>query len=121
MTDKPADTPVDTSTDIVYVPFALISNDDYVPEKGESYNMFSKRVHDTIINIAQNTDAKTIGISTHGGVIKTIIKQFTDFKYPRGGIPNAEYIKIQWDGSKFTLPEPPDWLLKQSDSYMGEY
>ena len=121
LTDKPADTPVDTSTDIVYVPFALISNDDYVPENGESYNMFSKRVHDTIINIAQNTDAKTIGISTHGGVIKTIIKQFTDFKYPRGGIPNAEYIKIQWDGCKFRLPEPPDWLLKQSDSYMGGY
>ena len=85
LTDKPADTPVDTSTDIVYIPLELISNDDYVPENGESYNMFAGRIHDTIIKLAKNTNAKNVGISTHGGVIKTIIKQFTDMKYPRGG------------------------------------
>lgn len=121
LTDKPVDTPVDVSTDIVYVPFTLISNDDYVPENGESFNMFSKRVHNTVMNMTKNTESKTIAVSTHGGVIKTIIKQFTGFKYPRGGIPNAEYIKMQWDGNNFTLLEPPDWLITQSDSYTGGY
>ena len=121
LTDNPADTPLDLSNDIVYVPKALISDDDYVPPNGESHNMFSKRVCDTMIKIAKNTNAETIGISTHGGVIKSLIKKFTDFKYPRSGVPNAEYIKMKWDGQTFTLPEPPIWLLMQSNSYTGGY
>ena len=112
--DAPVDTTVyahaDTCTD-VYIPIALVSNDDWAPQNGESYNMFSKRVYDTIIKITQNTDAKAIGIATHGGVIKAIIKQFTDLEYPRDGIPNGEYMKMQWNGKKFILVQTPSWLL----------
>lgn len=111
VTDEPADTPINTDSDVVNVPLALISDDNYRPQGGESYNMFAKRVCDTMTEIANTTNSENIAISTHGGVIKVLIKKFTNLKWPRSGIPNAEHIKMQWDGKKFILPEPPDWLL----------
>lgn len=110
LTDAPANTPIDMSSDIIYVPFALISNDDYVPPKGESYNMFTKRVCDTITNIANNTDAETIAIATHGGVAKVFVKSFTDAYWPHSGMPNAGFLKFEYDGKTFTLVDKPDWL-----------
>ncbi len=86
LTDNPADTPIDMSGDIIYAPFALLSNDDYVPPNGESYNMFIARVRKVILDIVKNSDANTIAIATHTGVAKNIIKQFTDVKWPRGGM-----------------------------------
>ena len=122
LTDAPADTPIDMSTDIVNMPSALLANDDYLPQGGESYNMFKQRVCDTIANIMKNTDAKTIGISTHGGVIKILIKQFTDLDWPRAGIPNAEYLKMQWDGEKLIVPEPrPYWLSPINNMITRKY
>ena len=116
MSDASPDTPIDTSTDIVYVPLALLMSDDFVPGNGESYNMMAKRVRDTMIKIVTNTDAQTIGIATHGGFIKSLVKQFTDFTYPRSGIPNAEYMKLQWDGNTFILDEPPIWLISSNNA-----
>lgn len=110
LTDSPADTPIDMSGDVIYAPFALLSNDDYVPPNGESYNMFIARVRNAILGIVKNSDGKTIAIATHTGVAKNIIKQFTDIKWPRGGMPNAEYFKMEYDGEKFTLIDMPDWL-----------
>ena len=110
LTDSPADTPIDMSGDVIYAPFALLSNDDYVPPNGESYNMFIARVRNAILDIVKNSDGKTIAIATHTGVAKNIIKQFTDIKWPRGGMPNAEYFKLEYDGEKFTLIDMPDWL-----------
>ncbi|MFQ6704570.1 MAG: histidine phosphatase family protein [Alphaproteobacteria bacterium] len=110
LTDSPADTPIDMSGDIIYAPLALLSNDDYVPPNGESYNMFVVRVRDALLDIVKNSDGKTIAIATHTGVAKNIIKQFTDVKWPRGGMPNAEYFKLEYDGEKFTVIDTPDWL-----------
>lgn len=110
LTDNPADTPIDMSGDIIYAPYALLSNDDYVPPNGESYNMFVARVRDALLDIVKNSDGNTIAIATHTGVAKNIIKQFTDVKWPRGGMPNAEYFKLEYDGEKFTLIDRPDWL-----------
>ena len=110
LTDSPAYTPIDMSGDVIYAPFALLSNDDYVPPNGESYNMFIARVRNAILDIVKNSDGKTIAIATHTGVAKNIIKQFTDIKWPRGGMPNAEYFKLEYDGEKFTLIDMPDWL-----------
>lgn len=110
LTDSPADTPIDMSGDIIYAPYALLSNDDYVPPNGESYNMFVARVRDALLDIVKNSDGNTIAIATHTGVAKNIIKQFTDVKWPRGGMPNAEYLKLEYDGEKFTLIDMPDWL-----------
>lgn len=122
VTDAPVDTPFDINADVVNVPLSLISDDDYVPNGGESRNVFKKRVCDTVAKIMQTTDAKTIGISTHGGVIKILIRQFTNLDWPRGGIPNAEYLKMQWDGSKLTVPEPrPNWLLPMNQVVAKKY
>jgi probable phosphoglycerate mutase len=112
ITEEPANTPIDMSTDIVNIPLALCSDDNWLPDNGESRNMLRQRVCNTVIDILNNTDAKTIGISTHGGVIKILAKRFTNLNWPRNGIPNAEYLKMQWDGENFTLAETPDWLLK---------
>lgn len=110
LTDSPADTSIDMSGDIIYAPFALLSNDDYIPPNGESYNMFVARVRDALLDIVKNSDGNTIAIATHTGVAKNIIKQFTDVKWPRDGMPNAEYFKLEYDGEKFTLIDMPDWL-----------
>ena len=110
LTDSPADTPIDMSGDVIYAPYALLSNDDYVPPNGESYNMFVARVRDALLDIVKNSDGNTIAIATHTGVAKNIIKQFTDVKWPRGGMPNAEFFKLEYDGEKFTLIDMPDWL-----------
>lgn len=110
LTDSPADTPIDMSGDIIYAPLALLSNDDYVPPNGESYNMFIVRVRDALLDIVKNSDGKTIAIATHTGVAKNIIKQFTGVKWPRGGMPNAEYFKLEYDGEKFAVIDTPDWL-----------
>ena len=110
LTDSPADTPIDMSGDIIYAPLALLSNDDYVPPNGESYNMFIVRVRDALLDIVKNSDGKTIAIATHTGVVKNIIKQFTGVKWPRSGMPNAEYFKLEYDGEKFTVIDTPDWL-----------
>ena len=110
LTDSPADTSIDMSGDVIYAPYALLSNDDYVPPNGESYNMFVARVRDALLDIVKNSDGNTIAIATHTGVAKNIIKQFTDVKWPRDGMPNAEYFKLEYDGEKFTLIDMPDWL-----------
>lgn len=119
ITHDSADTPVRTDEDVVSIPLALLSNNDYAPENGESYNMFAKRVRETMIKIAQNTDAQTIGISTHGGVLGAIIRQFTDFAH--GGAPNTAYMKMLWDGNTFTLLETPDWLLRANTPTQTRY
>jgi len=110
--DVPADTPINVNADIVNVPEALIRDDNYVPDNGESNNMFAKRVCDTMVKIAKNTDANIIGISSHGGVVKTMIKQFSEFKH--GGVPNVGYIVMQWDGKTFSLINTPEWLMAQN-------
>ena len=110
LTDAPADTPVDLAKDIVDMPAALLFNDDYAPENGESDNEFIKRVCDTMIEIAKLTSAKTVGIATHAGVIGALVRHFTDLNFT--GMPNAEYIKMRWAGNNFVVPEIPDWLLR---------
>ena len=56
---------------------ALLSNDDYVPPNGESYNMFIARVRDALLDIMKNSDGKTIAIATHTGVAKNITSKCT--------------------------------------------
>lgn len=120
ITDAPIDTPIDMMADTVNVPYALISNDDYVIPNGESYNMFGKRVYDAITNIAKNTDAQIIGIATHGGVAKVLIKSLTDVHWSRVGMPNCGFFKLEYDGEKFTMREVPDWLMPMVTDNTGK-
>lgn len=116
LTEDPKDTPFDLNSDIVYIPRALIADNDYVPENGESYNMFKKRICDAMIDIMKNTTAINIGIASHSGVVKVLIREFTNWKLERGGMPNAGYFQMQWDGKKLSVPEKPVWLVAQQAS-----
>lgn len=116
ITNNPADTPIDLSKDSVDMPAALLFSDDYTPENGESDRMFIKRVCDTITEIAKTADANVIGISTHGEVIGALVRAFTNFDF--SGVPNAEYLRMQWDGNNFSLPEQPSWLTKMRTNQM---
>ncbi len=110
---EPVDIPVDTKIDFNAVPVLvsreLVQNFDYVPENGESHNMFLKRVQETLFDIANNTSAKTIGIATHVGVMRCVINNM-DVASVR--IPNAGYCKLELDGAKFDLIDIPDWMKK---------
>ncbi len=110
ISDMPIDTPIDFNADIIYVPFALMSNDDYVLPNGESYNMFAERVCGAIKDIVNKTDGKNIAIVAHGGVAKVLIKSLTNVHWSRIGMPNAGFFKLEYDGKKFSMPEIPDWL-----------
>jgi probable phosphoglycerate mutase len=112
LTNAPADTPITVNADTIEIPSTLFANEDFVPENGESYNMYAKRVMDTLLKIAHNTKAKTVGIAVHSGVIRVLLRAIMHKKFPPGSVPNATYIKMQWDGENFTLAETPDWLLK---------
>ena len=112
LTDAPASTPIHINKDTIEIPAVLFADEDFIPENGESYNMYAKRVMDTLLKIAHNTKDKTVGIAVHSGVIRVLLRALTNQKFPPGSVPNATYIKMQWDGKNFTLPEPPDWLLQ---------
>jgi len=113
--DLPKDFPIDTNHDTINIPLSLIKDSDYMPPHGESYNMFRQRVYDIMNEILQNNkDVKTIGISTHGGVIGIFIKEYANLSLPRGGVPNAEYVKLEYDGKEFTMPEPPHWTIQNN-------
>lgn len=116
LTDTPADTLIDLSKDKVDIPASLLFSDDYIPPNGESDKMFVKRTCETMIEIAKNTNANTIGISTHGGVVGAMVRAFTNFDF--SGVPNAAYLKMQWDGKNFSLPERPHWLTKMKTDQM---
>ena len=113
--DLPKDFPINTNHEIINIPLSLIKDANYIPPNGESYNMFRQRVYDIMNEILQNNkEAKTIGISTHGGVIGIFIKEYANLSLPRGGVPNAEYVKLEYDGQKFTMPEPPHWTIQNN-------
>lgn len=116
LTDASVDTPIYFEADTIVIPSVLFFDEDYIPENGESYNMYAKRVLNTIMKIAQNTDAQTVGVAVHSGVIRVLLGSIMNIKFPPGSIPNAEFIRMQWDGQKFILPETPDWLLAYQQS-----
>lgn len=104
-------TPIEIKGDNVYIPRLVLADADYVPQGGESFSMFRKRICDSLEDILKNTDAENIGIATHGGAIRAILSEYTN--YANGGMPNAEYFVMQWDGKKLQLLEKPAWLVKK--------
>lgn len=108
MLDLPTDTKIDFDAVPVQVPIDLMKNPDFVPPNGESHNMLARRVHETLMDIAKNTTANTIGIATHAGVARSIAQQFANAESVR--IPNAGYYKLEWDGQRFILRDTPEWM-----------
>ena len=110
-TDTPIDTSFDINSEIIHIPFSLITSDSYTLPNGENYNKFTDRIYDTMVKIAKNTKCKTVGISTHGNVIKAFLQKIANVKYTSINIPHASYIKVRWNGNNFKLLDCPDCLV----------
>ena len=113
LTKKPKWTPIKLIKDDVYIPRTLLLDGDYIPQNGESYNMFKQRICTSIENIVKNTDATNIGIATHGGAIKAMLREYTNLTQTKQGMPNADYFVLQWDGENFHILEKPEWLERK--------
>ena len=109
LTDDPSKVSLDLSQDRIVLLASDMKNPNFAPENGESYNDLKHRALAAVIDIAKNSEHKNIGISAHGGVARVLLSQFTDF--PFGGMPNAGYIKLDWDGTALSLNEHPEWFL----------
>lgn len=112
LTSNPEECEFDLSQDQIMLLAKELKNPDFVPEGGESQNDLMLRSINIIIEIARNSEYEKIGISTHGGVARSIISKFTD-KKSVGGMPNAAYFKLDWDGEKLLLNDIPEWLTSK--------
>lgn len=110
VTSNPEDEQLDFSQDVIVMPASLIKDPDFKPENGESVNNAVSRFYSAILDILKTTGGKKIGISTHGGVARSLISKFIDSDIPTRGMPNAAYFKLDWDGEKLSLNELPEWI-----------
>lgn len=111
MTDNPDELQMDLSQEKLVMPTNKMLDDDFRPQNGESRNDLRKRASQAIINIAKNTDANKIGISTHAGVISAIVMSILGDKCETVHTPNTGYITLNWDGEKLSLAETPEWVV----------
>lgn len=120
LTSNPEDVNMDMSQDVIIMPAEQMKNPDFAPENGESFNQFISRAMRAINDIAKNSEYTKIGISTHGGVARNIIANFTEYDLPVGGMPNATYFRLDWDSKKLSLNELPEWLTSNPLPKGGE-
>ena len=120
ITDNPADEQMDFTQDLIIMPAKIMRDPDFTPENGESHNDLVARSYTAIVDIAKKSDRNEIGISTHGGVAGNIISKFADYDLPVGGMPNATYFRLDWDGEKLLLNELPEWLTATPATKGGE-
>jgi broad specificity phosphatase PhoE len=109
-TSDPSRVQMDFSQDLIVMPASLMQDPDFVPENGESRNDSTARMLAAMLDIAKTSDNKKIGISTHGGIAIRAMAEFTDFELP-AVMPNAAYFRLDWDGEKLSLNEPPEWII----------
>ena len=110
ITTNPENEQLDFSKDVIIMPANLMQDPDFAPENGESRNDMRSRFFAAIVEIAKKSDGQKIGISTHGGGARSLISRFTDLDLLAGGMPNAGYFRLDWDGEKFSLNELPEWI-----------
>ncbi len=120
ITSNPEDVQMDFSQDLIIMPADAMNDPDFAPEDGESRNEAMARMIAAITDIAKTSDSQKIGISTHGGVARSVIAKFTPFDLPVGGMPNATYFRLDWDGERLSLNELPDWLQSTISPKGGE-
>jgi broad specificity phosphatase PhoE len=120
ITSNPAEEQLDLSQDLIIMPANVMQDPDFAPENGESRNDMISRSFAAIAEIAKTSDNQRIGIATHGGVARSIIAKFADLDLAVGGMPNATYFRLDWDGEKLSLNELPEWLASPSAPKGGE-
>jgi broad specificity phosphatase PhoE len=106
----------------------LVNNDVYIrwkdhdpnanPPKGESFLLTQKRAVDKLNEISSKNDNKTIVITAHGGVIKTLTAYFLNLSIEQWSkklpyVSNASVTKVVYENGKYTL-------IETVDSYLGD-
>jgi broad specificity phosphatase PhoE len=120
LTSNPDEVSTDFTQDLIIVPAEKMTDPDFAPENGESRNASASRLYAAIHDIAKKSEHEKIGISTHGGVARSIISMFSDYDLPVGGMPNATYFRLDWDGENLLLNELPEWLASGREPKGGE-
>ncbi len=106
VTDNPDEKKMDMSQDEIVVPSQLINNSDFVPLGGESMSQLDARAWNVLTEILKVTDCDKIGISTHSGLARSILRRFL----PDCSFPNAEFFKLDWCDGKLVLNDVPSWF-----------
>jgi broad specificity phosphatase PhoE len=101
-----------TSSDIPPEIFNGRLSKDFRWPGGESNFELETRVMDALKRIAK-TDAQTVGIAAHAGILSNILRLFDVFILPHK-IPNTAFFKLTHDGNSFKLDRNQLWLEKKS-------
>ena len=96
---------------------------DAYPPNGESFLQVQKRAVDKINEIVAKNDGKTIVITAHGGVIKTLTAYFLNLPIQEWSlklpyVSNASVTKVIYDNGKYTLIDTVDDYLGQLKTEM---
>ena len=76
---------------------------------GETRKVARERFLSVLHHIIENTNHQSIGISTHGGVIRNIVHSFLDEEHPMIAIPNCVLYRLVYDSNhkKFIAESVP--------------
>ena len=98
-TDNPSEYQMDYNQMELFWPAAQLNDDNWQPDGGESRTECWARGRAAITDIAKNAPYDTIAISTHSGIMRGILDLvgMGDTK-----IGNCDYVKLNWDGKKFS-------------------
>ena len=97
-TDDPEKLKNDYTQTEVYAPTGWVDDVNWRPEDGETHNESVERAERTFMEIIQNTPYNTIGISTHSGPMRTIIKRVTG---DSPWVNNCDYVTLVFDGKNW--------------------
>ena len=98
-TNNPAEYQMDYNQMELFWPAAQLNDDNWQPDGGESRTECWARGRATITDIAKNAPYDTIAISTHSGIMRGIL-DLVGMGDTRIG--NCDYVKLNWDGEKFS-------------------
>lgn len=98
-TDNPSEYQMDYNQLELFWPASQLNDDNWQPDGGESRAECWARGWAAITDIAKNEMYDTVAISTHSGVMRGILDLvgMADTK-----IRNCDYVKLNWDGEKFS-------------------
>ncbi len=82
---------------------------------GETRKKSRERFLEVLIEIINETNFQTIGISTHGGAIRNVIHHFLDEDHPMIPIPNCVVYKLEYNSNTNIFEASSNYILALDD------
>ena len=101
-TDNPDEYQMDYNQLELFFPASQLNNNNWRPDGGESRIECWARGRAAIMDIVKNTPYDTIAVSTHSGIMRGIL-DLVGMGDTRIG--NCDYVKLNWDGEKFSCQQ----------------